>query len=195
MLSTCRYCNQKINKRIRYCPYCGGENPKESNGTPALCPKCRCVLEENEYRGSMIDICPQCKGLWLDTDEFRFHTSERDTFSDESIPRKYHKQPLPNQRGYKKCVRCDGLMARKNFRKISGVLIDICRDHGVWLDAGELEQIRSFIANGGLNKSQDKVILDNKVEIEKTARETKDVRTLFKILNKWDVKRILLQGF
>ena len=195
MLISCQYCNQKINKSIRYCPHCGGENRREAITTSPLCPRCECALEENEYRDSTIDICPQCQGLWLDTDEFGFHTSERDTFADESIPRKYDKQPFFDKAGYIKCVRCDALMIRKNFRRISGVLIDICRDHGIWLDAGELEQLRCFIANGGLDKSQDKGILDNSIEIAKVARETRDLKTFFKILNKWSVKRILLQGF
>lgn len=93
------------------------------------------------------------------------------------------------------CVHCGSLMGRQNFRKISGVLIDICGDHGVWLDAGELEQIRSFIANGGLDKSQDKSILANKTKIAETAREVKDLNTLFRTLNKFNLRRILLQGF
>ncbi len=195
MLISCKHCNRNINKSVWYCPHCGGENPKEPINTTLLCPKCNCELEENEYRGSTIDICPQCEGLWLDTQEFDFHTSERDTFSDESIPRKYNKQMSADNTGYMKCVRCNTLMTRKNFRRMSGVLIDICFDHGVWLDAGELEQIRCFIANGGLNKSQDKAILNNSIEIQKVARETKELKTFFKILNKWDAKRILLQGF
>ena len=86
-------------------------------------------------------------------------------------------------------------MTRRNFRKISGVLIDICRDHGVWLDAGELERIRCFIANGGLHKSQDKDISANSIALAKLASEISDLNTLFKTLNKWDMKRILLQGF
>lgn len=195
MLITCRHCHRDINKTVRYCPHCGGENPKEQINTIPVCPQCNCALEEDTYRGSTIDICPNCEGLWLDIDEFQFHTSERDTFSDESIPRKFHKKMNPESKPYRKCVRCDTIMTRKNFKKISGVLIDICYDHGVWLDAGELEQIRCFIANGGLDKSQDREIQKNSIEIKRTARETKELKTLFKILNKWDAKRILLQGF
>jgi hypothetical protein len=41
-------------------------------------------------------------------------------------------------------------MARKNYGKRSGVIVDWCAAHGTWLDADELEQIASFIASGGL---------------------------------------------
>ncbi|MBW2368887.1 MAG: zf-TFIIB domain-containing protein [Deltaproteobacteria bacterium] len=86
-------------------------------------------------------------------------------------------------------------MVRRNFKKISGVMVDICRDHGVWFDAGELEQIRIFIANGGLDKSQDKGILENRDEIARIADETRDLNMLFRTLHKFDIKRIFLQKF
>jgi Zn-finger nucleic acid-binding protein len=40
-------------------------------------------------------------------------------------------------------------MQRRNFRKKSGVIIDSCPSHGIWLDADELEQIAGFILSGG----------------------------------------------
>jgi Zn-finger nucleic acid-binding protein len=195
MTTSCTHCRKPLNERNRICPHCGGENVKQPAGTTLLCPRCGSSLEENEYRGSIIDTCPECAGLWLDAEEFGYHASERDTFADPTIPRAYRKKPFKEKKGYLRCVRCDALMVRRNFRKISGVLIDICRDHGVWLDAGELEQIRCFIANDGLNKSQDKGISANSIAISKLASEITDLNTLFKTLNKWDVKRILLQGF
>jgi Zn-finger nucleic acid-binding protein len=52
-------------------------------------------------------------------------------------------------------------MNRKNFAKISGVIIDECKPHGIWLDGGELELIRTFIADGGLERAQNKQIEKN----------------------------------
>lgn len=195
MVASCRHCGKTLNAKLRYCPHCGGDNRKPPSVAEPRCPKCACGLEEAGYRGSTIDICPRCSGLWLDIDEFLFHTTERDTFSDPDIPRQYARKPLPGKSTYLRCVRCNAVMARKNFRRISGVLVDICRDHGVWLDAGELEQIRSFIASGGLDRSQDKAIIANRDAISKVASETKDLKTVFKTINKFDLKRILLQGF
>ena len=40
-------------------------------------------------------------------------------------------------------------MLRRNFRKSSGVILDVCGEHGTWLDADELEQITGFILSGG----------------------------------------------
>jgi Zn-finger nucleic acid-binding protein len=165
-----------------------------SRVTP-VCPRCRSQLEENDYRGSVIDICPQCSGLWLDTGEFDFHTSLRDVLSDEEIPRACPRPSLDNESEYFKCARCEAVMVRRNFRRISGVLIDVCRDHGVWLDAGELEQIRCFIANGGLDKSQDREIQKNSIEIARVAGEVNDLNMVFKTLHRWNLPRILFQGW
>lgn len=41
---------------------------------------------------------------------------------------------------------------------LSGVIIDECRFHGFWVDGGELERIRTFIADGGLERAQNKAI-------------------------------------
>ena len=194
MIISCMHCHKQLNQKSRICPHCGGENPHKPTHAILFCPCCHAELEEHAYRGSVIDVCPQCAGLWLDSEEFAFHTSERDTFADSSIPRTYNKKPVERNKNYLKCVRCDALMTRRNFRKISGVLIDICRDHGVWLDAGELERIRCFIANGGLRKSQDREISANSIALAKLASKITDLNTLFKTLNKWDMKRILLQG-
>jgi len=51
---------------------------------------------------------------------------------------------------YRKCPICGDLMQRKNFGKRSGVIVDWCGEHGVWLDADELESIATFISRGGL---------------------------------------------
>ena len=42
-------------------------------------------------------------------------------------------------------------MNRINFGRVSGTVIDVCRGHGTFLDAGELHAIASFIMDGGLD--------------------------------------------
>jgi hypothetical protein len=40
-------------------------------------------------------------------------------------------------------------MNRVNYGQASGVIADQCRDHGVYLDAGELRRILSWVRAGG----------------------------------------------
>ena len=40
---------------------------------------------------------------------------------------------------------------RFNFAGCSGVILDVCKPHGVWFDADELRRIVEFIRGGGLD--------------------------------------------
>ena len=41
----------------------------------------------------------------------------------------------------------------KNFRKRSGVIVDVCHLHGSWLDAHELERIAGFVLSGRADRA------------------------------------------
>ncbi len=50
------------------------------------------------------------------------------------------------------CPECGEVMDRMRYKVSkhpSGVLIDVCKKHGVWLDRGELTSILAFIASAG----------------------------------------------
>jgi len=184
----CHFCHKHFNVKIRCCPFCGGEHKKPALHKSPSCPRCRKTLAHFEYRKTILEHCLSCEGVWLDTQEFNQLTSEREIYTDDSIPYVYHRQPLPDDKGYLACPLCNTMMMRKNFRTISGVLIDQCRDHGIWLDAGELDQIRCFIANGGLDQSQDKKIMKNTEEIDFVAHKVKNIEYMQKRLHFWNFK-------
>ena len=73
---------------------------------------------------------------------------------------------------YVPCPDCGQLMNRSNFARASGVIIDLCRDHGVWFDADELPKIIEFINSGGLAKSRDK----EKADIDAERSRLRDER-------------------
>jgi Zn-finger nucleic acid-binding protein len=54
---------------------------------------------------------------------------------------------------YRRCPLCKAHMARRNFQRISGVVVDRCHEHGTWLDADELPRIAAFVSEGGLVKA------------------------------------------
>ena len=56
---------------------------------------------------------------------------------------------------YLPCVVCKDLMSRRNYSGRSGIIIDVCREHGIWLDHTELEGILSFIRGGGLDRARE----------------------------------------
>jgi Zn-finger nucleic acid-binding protein len=45
-------------------------------------------------------------------------------------------------------------MNRANFARCSGVIVDLCKAHGIWFDRDELSKIIEFIGQGGLEMSR-----------------------------------------
>ena len=82
---------------------------------------------------------------------------------------------------YRNCPVCKEQMARRNFGKRSGVVVDICRKHGTWLDAGELNQLLKWSVAGGeegrcmLDEEKDRIkreALKTRAENQETNRRT-----------------------
>jgi Zn-finger nucleic acid-binding protein len=67
---------------------------------------------------------------------------------------------LPAKITYVPCPDCKQLMNRNNFARSSGVIIDICRQHGIWFDSEELPKIIEFIRVGGLEHARRKEELE-----------------------------------
>jgi hypothetical protein len=45
-------------------------------------------------------------------------------------------------------------MNRVNFARISGVILDVCKPHGVWFERDELLQVVRFVRSDGLKRSR-----------------------------------------
>jgi Zn-finger nucleic acid-binding protein len=57
---------------------------------------------------------------------------------------------------YIQCPTCKRTMNRRAFGRVSGVIVDVCRDHGVWFDAGELSEVLAFLERGGLELARER---------------------------------------
>ena len=192
----CPHCGKTMNVRSAVCPHCGGERlSKARKSVPPRCPRCRVALEHYAYRRRNLDMCPQCGGVWLDRREFRDLTRESDVYESQPAPKGYIRGPIMDKVEYVPCVRCGAIMNRKNFAKISGVIIDECRTHGVWLDGGELELIRRFIADGGLERAQDRQIEKNRQALRQLASQVDSVHFTQRMIHFWNPKRWLFRGW
>jgi Zn-finger nucleic acid-binding protein len=99
------------------------------------CPDCSSVLITLEFDGFEIDRCFKCHGIWLDSGELEclLGSETRNEYA------KSMGMAVSNERG-KKCPICSIRMAKMTIGQ-QGILLDRCRNHGIWLDAGELEKI------------------------------------------------------
>jgi Zn-finger nucleic acid-binding protein len=108
------------------------------------CPKCKvkAIRKEIEVFGPniFIDICPKCNGIWLDDNELKKILKDK-KMSD------YLTKDIGTQSKSKLiCPRCGGLM---DIESANDVDVDVCLTcNGVWLDPGELEELKEISKEG-----------------------------------------------
>ena len=110
------------------------------------CPACGQPLIVVERDGIEVDWCasPQCRGLWFDAGELDLLAEEAGhDISPESLA---HPAPDVRERP-RRCPRCRKRMekARVGAPGDEAVIVDRCRAHGVWLDAGELGAVMRLL--------------------------------------------------
>jgi Zn-finger nucleic acid-binding protein/ribosomal protein L40E len=157
----CPECFARNPGGARFCGSCGvafRPQPVVAAGEPVSCPVCAVHLTPRSLAGLAIQECPTCRGLWVPTANFdalvehaREHRAPEPTAGIRTTPLA---RPEPSRTvAYRKCPVCTQMMNRKNFARISGVIVDWCRPHGTWLDASELEQIATFVGHGGMERA------------------------------------------
>jgi Zn-finger nucleic acid-binding protein len=154
-----------VSDRARFCHHCGiGLTPELAAGddTELLCPACSGdrPLTSRRLGAEQVTVleCGRCAGCWLGPEAFRL-LAERArkealaeggpvgrarAVSGSDVPPRVQRGPL-----YRPCVVCGKLMNRRNYGGSSGVIVDICRDHGTWYDADELARILAWLRAGG----------------------------------------------
>ncbi len=153
LLSTrrCPACFALSPRDAERCVRCGALLPAEALRPAAgTCPDCRQALVARRAGVVGFSECARCGGLFLTREAFDAvagdaATRERARALDET-PRAAPAEPGFH---YRPCPVCRKLMNRSNFGGGSGVIVDVCRAHGAFLDRGELTRIVDFIEKGG----------------------------------------------
>lgn len=163
----CPECFARNLEDARFCTACGvGFDPQpipERKGEQGIqCPCCARAMHPREVGGLVVHECGKCNGLWAPKDRFSILVDRaaeaarsRVAAGQPVVPRVDGGNPAKSQVEYRRCPDCDALMARRNYQKRSGVIIDQCHEHGTWLDAHELERIAGFVLSGRAQRVAD----------------------------------------
>jgi Zn-finger nucleic acid-binding protein len=141
----------------RHCPHCGARGARaESTSGELPCPRCGTALHAARVGDADVHDCAACGGIWLDADTFHAVTADRERQSAvlAFAPPLDRAQNAAETVRYAPCPRCRGMMNRLNFARVSGVVVDTCRQHGTWFDRDELRRIVEFIQGGGLEAAR-----------------------------------------
>jgi len=165
--TVCPNCLARVSDRARYCHHCAHlltSQPLSSATSEHGCPECGSgqMLANREISPELPHVleCSLCAGMWLGLDaieqlidlETRRGAGGRTVASADALT----SEPFSQQnRAYRPCAACQQLMMRRNFgRGESNVIVDICRQHGVWFDANELAALLRWMRSGGLPAAQ-----------------------------------------
>ena len=145
----------------QFCGHCGGKAIKAEvvdSSDLGECPRCRLRLDLLQIGEVALDECKKCGGMWADVETFQNVCADREKQSAVLAfvgKRELTAEPL-SKINYVPCPKCKQLMNRSNFARASGVIIDTCKQHGVWFDAEELPKIIEFIQKGGMEHAREK---------------------------------------
>jgi Zn-finger nucleic acid-binding protein len=144
-------------------------SPYRTPGRPSYpCPRCEAGLAAAELAGVRFDACDRCTGSFVATETLR-EVVEQTALCDELralLPRSANEW-AERGRVYVKCPVCETLMNRRQYASGAKVVIDWCRHHGVWFDAGELARVLDFVADGGLARAAARAADEAKAEAQR----------------------------
>ena len=166
-MANCTICSAPLPPYADICIYCGSKHDTDFHGihqytvhrplSDRMCPRCNVCLQTINLKSEgkfYIERCEKCMGVFFDSGELHalLEKSVSNVFEInlkrmDAINQKLYKKAETVQ--YIKCPVCNAFMRRTNFASRSGVIIDQCKDHGIWLDGGELKRLMEWKKSGG----------------------------------------------
>ena len=161
----------------KFCEHCGAVAAPidiSLDDEAGDCPRCRKRLAELKIGETKMQGCESCDGLWLDVATFENICADREKQSAVLgfLDNRTARSQMMTKVNYVPCPDCGNLMNRNNFARASGVIVDMCKPHGVWCDADELPKIVQFIQKGGMEIARQR----EKNEIENERRRLENDR-------------------
>jgi Zn-finger nucleic acid-binding protein len=162
LATVCPGCLARVSDRAKFCHHCGVALLPETlpdEKTPLGCPACgkgSCLGHRQIGEVALLE-CQRCGGFWVGRNVFEHLVEEASHGVSSEDVRLQSRQPSaatldsgqPGNALYRQCPVCGELMNRYHYAHRSGVIIDSCRDHGVWFDADELANILAWVRSGG----------------------------------------------
>ncbi len=164
----CPRCLAMVSVHAAHCSHCGAEVMRnEGVATELACPSCKAALVHTSVGEAHLDSCNACGGVWVAQKEFERIAGGREERGGVlgALPGEGPRGPIQAEAiRYRPCAQCGKFMNRVNYARNSGVILDVCKDHGLWFDRDELRRVLAFIEGGGLDKNRDREIreLDEK---------------------------------
>jgi len=166
-MARCSSCSAPLKANTNVCEYCRTRNDidlhskydfsLQDHQSERHCPHCEIPLQtiNLEIDGELlIERCEKCFGLFFDPGEIEtlmeHSVSSVFNINEKQLRNISTERFQKNQKvKYIKCPVCQSYMQRNAYGHRSGVIIDRCQKHGIWLDSGEITQLLEWKKAGG----------------------------------------------
>jgi Zn-finger nucleic acid-binding protein len=188
-MANCRNCGAALTGTLLVCDYCKTRQDVdlslvhrftvEKPASERICPRCHVPLQTVDLRLGekfLIERCQRCLGLFFDPGELEAFLQLAVTGVHAVDPQRLNEVQNVKRSGeypvtYIDCPVCRRLMNRVNLGTRSGVIADQCRQHGMWLDGGELRQVMEWMKAGGGILQKEKELEMARLELEQEKKE------------------------
>ena len=190
-MAKCENCGASLEGLEINCPYCGTRNRLKLDEISSYttveplsernCPECSkpmATIDVGDGGHFYIEHCNDCGGLFFDSGELQelldSKIKETNILNYSALNSLLVDNPTYNDVViYRKCPVCSDLMTRENFGAKSGVIIDHCHNHGIWLNSGELNRLLEWKKAGG-------EIHDSRIKAVKAEQAAKDAERKYR---------------
>ena len=184
----CVSCSAPLPAGSDKCSYCGTVNDIDLQGihryttekpdSDRICPTCNEPMKTIDLKIDgkfFIERCDECMGIFFDPGELEALLQKKvaNVFAIDYKRLEALKVDLYKNRSavqYRKCPVCRQIMQRLNYKEYSGIIVDRCRNHGIWLDGGELKNLMLWKKAGGELLAQNKSVEKQKQLANKSHR-------------------------
>jgi Zn-finger nucleic acid-binding protein len=162
----------------RNCRRCGSLLPEEDSAARPerlACAGCGASMTPRVAGAVSFDECDHCGGIWLSPAASSDVAARAET---RALLRPFDFLPAggaiasgSQEVRYRKCPLCEKLMNRSAYAAGSGVIVDVCKQHGSHFDRGELARIFTFIESGGMEKARRREAEELREEVREARRK------------------------
>ncbi|MES2657019.1 MAG: zf-TFIIB domain-containing protein [Verrucomicrobiota bacterium] len=161
----CTSCGGRLEGSMTFCPFCGVRADIDlrqihfrdlGEDVSMTCPQCTTPLGVIEFETEpriRIERCTTCHGMF-------FNPGEIESLLDAQTNPLIWLDPVQIQQiaddfghereiFYQKCPMCAERMSHVNFGGHSGVILDRCGTHGIWLEGSKLRRLTEWWRAGG----------------------------------------------
>jgi Zn-finger nucleic acid-binding protein len=149
----CVACGQQVRELSVECVCgapCGAWDESSKPGAP--CPRCDGTLRPVKvgHKEAYVDECPRCFGCFARTvslAEILDRAASGEPVDLEGLAKGEPERAITKEALLEpvQCPRCRREMDRARFAQRASLVVDVCVMHGLWLDAGELASLSTFV--------------------------------------------------